>query len=214
MTVGRLIALEGGEGSGKTTVWKRLKKDLMRSGRFLFCREPGGTEFGEEIRDILFSRQYDMLPETEFMLFMVSRLELFNKVIRPALARGRHVVTDRLDASTFVYQIYAHGLREFEELFRVVQRRYLKPIGDEDWLCPHYILLDLDPEIGLKRRQTAGDTNRFDEKEIKFHHTVRSGYKHFVARERDHTIIDASLSPDEVFKSALDVVLKLTEEGV
>src|SRR3989344_892576 len=124
MESGRVIALEGGEGAGKTTIWNVLEQLAKGNGSFTFCREPGGTTFGEKVRQVIFAVDEEILPETEMMLFMASRLELFKRVVRPALRLGRHVVTDRLDASTYVYQIYAPRRLWLEALFFFLPRGF------------------------------------------------------------------------------------------
>jgi len=211
MESGRVIALEGGEGAGKTTIWNVLEQLAKGNGSFTFCREPGGTTFGEKVRQVIFAVDEEILPETEMMLFMASRLELFKRVVRPALRLGRHVVTDRLDASTYVYQIYAPRRLWLEPVFRSLQRVYLSPpTSDSDWIRPVYILLDIDPVVGLARAKSRKVGNKFDDRPVAYHQMVREGYNHYIKGEKYHAVIDASLPLDEIVEKVRKVIWEFT----
>lgn len=110
---GRLIVLEGGEGSGKTTQLRRLSSRLeARAVTHVCLREPGGTALGTEVRRLLLDRASDIDPRAEALLFMASRAQIVDREIRPALARGDVVLLDRFFLSTYAYQIGGHGLPE------------------------------------------------------------------------------------------------------
>jgi dTMP kinase len=112
---GRLIVLEGGEGSGKSTQVRRLSSALeLRGIGHVALREPGGTPLGTEVRRLLLDRASDIDPRAEALLFMASRAQLVQREIRPALAGGKIVLLDRFFLSTYAYQIAGHGLPEDE----------------------------------------------------------------------------------------------------
>ncbi len=205
MPIGKLICLEGGEGAGKTTVFARLKGHLPES-QYAFFREPGGTLFGEELRSVIFAYP-NISSEAQLLLFMASRLHIFQTEIRPALGRGVHVVTDRMDASTFAYQVFGTP-GGIEAVFNELRRIYLAPIGDSDWLKPVYLFLDTPPEIGLARaRERAGNT--YDAKSLEYHTRVYEGYKHFIPLH-EHRVVDATRDPDLVFEDVLAHVRSIT----
>ena len=105
------IAFEGVDGAGKSTQVRLLAEHLEGQGReVLLCREPGGTELGEELRRILLVTGGEMDPEVEVLLFMAARAQLCNKVIRPALEAGKVVISDRFLWSSVVYQGIVGGL--------------------------------------------------------------------------------------------------------
>ncbi|MDQ7037962.1 MAG: dTMP kinase [Aquificota bacterium] len=188
-----LITFEGIDGSGKTTQANRLKDYLESRGlKVHLFREPGGTGAGERIRDILL--EYDLDPLTELFLFEASRVELL-RVIREALSRGEVVVLDRFTDSTLAYQGYGRGLN----LDLVKRLNSLATQGTEAEIT---FLLDLDPEIALRR---AGRKSRFDDPE--FLRKVREGYLE-IARSCPHRVVvlDASLPEEEVFLKIKDRV--------
>jgi dTMP kinase len=212
MPIGKLIALEGGDGSGKRTVSQRLKDAVDHTEQFYFVREPGGTRLGDKIRSVLLDTEVTTVPVEELLLFMASRLALFREVVRPKLLQGIHVVTDRLDASSYAYQLYARDELGLEDMFRHIRRRYVLPLdpGVTDWLHPYYIFLDLPPEVGLKRKCQVGLQNHFDTRELEFHQKVREGYLHFVRGERHYKVIDASRSLDDVYEEVRVSISQIT----
>src|SRR5215212_10262274 len=110
-----LIVLEGPEAVGKSTQLRRLVEWLRRSGiDVLSLREPGGTPLGDEIRRLVLDTDWLLAARTEALLFMASRAELVEQVIRPALAAKRIVILDRFFLSTYAYQIFGRGLPEEE----------------------------------------------------------------------------------------------------
>jgi dTMP kinase len=114
-TGGRLIVFEGGEGSGKSTQLRLLADALASAGIAHRClREPGGTALGTEVRRLLLEREWEMDARAEALLFMASRAQLVAHELRPALARGEHVLLDRFFLSTYAYQIGGRGLPEAE----------------------------------------------------------------------------------------------------
>lgn len=168
MPRGRLIAISGGEGSGKTSVVAALKN---YEPDFVYTREPGGTPVGVAIREILLNRTtLNPRPETELLLFSADRAEHVATVVRPALARDATVVTDRYWPDTFAYQWWASLQREDPRPFLDLMDRFEFPRPDL------WIWLDVDPSVGLTRRRGAGDVNRIDAKALAFHARVREGF--------------------------------------
>ena len=204
------ITLEGTEGSGKSTVLNRLKDWLMEQGHgVVLTREPGGSRLGRTLRSILLDiSNKDLTGEAELFLYLADRAQHVRQVIKPALDEGMLVLCDRYADSTVVYQGYGRGLDpKLLHRFNEVAVQGLWP--------DLTLLLDIDPEIGLKRAmsrnlaegicQTEG---RFEAESLLFHHRIRDGYLAWGAVNRHRfAVIDASLSPDEVFEQVKTAVL-------
>ena len=108
---GFLICVEGIDGSGKSLFAKALNQELINHGHAtLLTREPGGTQLGERIRELLFDKQTPPCPKAEYLLFAASRAQHFQHLIAPALAEGKIVISDRMADSSLVYQGYVRGL--------------------------------------------------------------------------------------------------------
>ena len=198
------ITLEGPEGSGKTSQVPQLAKYLRDLGwDVLTTREPGGTDIGDQIRQVLVSMENKALhPRTEILLFLAARAQLVEQVIKPALAEGKVVLCDRYADSTLAYQGYGHGL-DLPALRSMLQFA-------TDGLKPDLtILLDLPVEVGLSRKKKEDEWNRLDAYEVKFHERVREGY-HILAGEEPARwkTIDAS-QPREVVQENLRAVVLL-----
>lgn len=198
------ITFEGSEGSGKTSQIPALVEYLRQRGlNVLTTREPGGTAIGDQIRDILNDLDNtEMQPRTEVLLFQASRSQLVDQVIRPTLARGEIVLSDRYADSTLAYQGYGHQL-DLDLVRSIVQFATggLKP--------DLTLFLDVDVEQGLRRRAAGGDWNRLDDYELEFYQRVRQGYLEMVRAEPERWIvIDASGPFDEVQESIRSVILK------
>lgn len=188
------ITLEGPEGSGKTTQLPKLADYLRKSGfDVLTTREPGGTPISEQIRTVLHNLENkEMNPRTEILLFQASRAQLVEQVIRPHLAKGGIVVSDRYADSTLAYQGYGHQI-DIEPL------RVLVTFATGGLKPDLTILLDVDVEIGLRRKELKGEWNRLDAYNLEFHRRVRQGYLQLVRTEPQRwEVIDASQPPIQV----------------
>ncbi|MFO7963805.1 MAG: dTMP kinase [Desulfobacterales bacterium] len=207
------ITLEGIEGSGKSTLMKRMVDYFTREGRTcITTREPGGTAIGRKIRSILLDAEnHQMDPMTELLLYMADRAQHVREIISPALKSGKTVVCDRFFDATLAYQGHARGLDM--NLIAALHHVIL-----EDRKPDITFLLDLPPKIGLERAWHAvhsgdrpdGET-RFEKEKIDFHQCVREGYLTLSAAEpRRFRIIDASQNEDGVWNEILKVLATCT----
>lgn len=188
MTTGYFIALEGADGSGKTTQSRLLEKALTADGYdVLVTREPGGTRLGERIRELLLGVDgCAMLATTEALLFAAARAQHVHEVIKPALETGMIVICDRFVDSSFAYQGGGRGL-DMEPL-RVIQSFAISGVEPD-----LRILLDVPVEVGLRRRSRGVEpTNHLDEAGAAFHERVRAMYQDLIeARPADWLVADA-----------------------
>ncbi len=175
---GILIAFEGGEGAGKSTQASLLQETLRQRGYSpVLLREPGSTPLGEYLREYLIAGR-PLTPTAELLLFEAARAELMENRIRPELAAGSVVISDRFAGSTVAYQGYGR-------LLDLEQIRWLNDFATGLRYPDLTLLLDIDPAIGLNRihgRQLSfglldNDPNRFEDADIAFHHAVRRGFQ-------------------------------------
>lgn len=198
---GRLITLEGGEGAGKSTAMAHLAARIAARGvELVQVREPGGTATGEAIRKVLLDPAHaGLCAETELLLMFASRAQLVRETIRPALARGAVVLSDRFTDASFAYQGGGRGI----DAGRIAEL--------ERWACgikPDLsLLLDLPIDQGLARARGRGPADRIENESDGFFERVRSAYRRRVAEEPARwRVIDAS-QPVEQVRAALDAAL-------
>jgi dTMP kinase len=198
------ITLEGPEGSGKTSHVKPLADWLTAQGRRAYVtREPGGTEIGEQIRAVIHDlNNTEMNPRTETLLYQAARAQVVEQVIRPKLAEGYVVLCDRYADSTIAYQGYGHQ-QNLEEVRALVKYA-------TGGLVPNLtILLDVDVELGLKRKTKNGEWNRLDAYTVEFHQRVRAGYLEMVKQEpKRWVIVDASETWERVQEELRRAILE------
>jgi len=175
----KFIAIEGGEGSGKSTMLAALKEEL--GDRAVFTREPGGSPYGEEIRKVIFGSEHSKTasPATALALMFAARFDHLKNVIAPAISGDKHVISDRFDASSYAYNVHAQSYGDLENLFWHLR--------DELIRTPDlYVWLDVDPAIGLERargrNEKAKGGNHLDYMTLEFHRSVRAGYERFFDR--------------------------------
>ncbi len=201
---GRFIVVEGIDGSGKSTMAARVARELARRGRrVLRTREPGGTPIGERVRALLLDpKNGEMVPLAELFLYMASRAQLVDQVIRPALGKGTDVVCDRYYYSTAAYQGSAGGVG-MDAVVQVAEgiARFERP----DLVA----LLDLPPAVARRR---AGDRrDRVERKGQAYPERVRRGFLALARRDRRRfRVIEASRPEEELFRElrkAVDRVL-------
>ncbi len=197
------ITLEGPEGSGKTSHIKPLAEWLTVQGHKVFAtREPGSTDIGEQIRAVIHDlKNTEMHPRTETLLYQAARAQIVEQVIRPKLAEGTIVISDRYYDSTIAYQGYGHQQN-------LDQVRALVKYATGGLTPDLTILLDIDVELGLKRKtQNASEWNRLDAYDLDFHRRVRAGYLEMVKQEpKRWVVVDTSQSWDEVQEKLKKVI--------
>lgn len=191
MTQAYYIALDGLDGSGKSSQLKLLARALAAAGApCVAIREPGGTEVGIKIREILLTGAADKLDSVgEALLFSADRRQTMLTVTKPALAAGTWVLSDRSFLTTTVFQGYGRGLPL--ELLETLHR-----IAVED-VRPHVqVILDLPVEVGLSRKgvqiEAGLDESRFESLGLAFHQRVREGYHAEAAKDGHIVIVDAN----------------------
>lgn len=192
--------LEGGVGCGKTTQFERLKKHFPN---WKFYREPGGTAFGEKVRDAVQGlHKYKVNPHASVLAYSSCRANLIREIIAPLLKKGKTVVLDRYWFSTYAYQ-GSDGISE-----KVVHDLNEIATGG---LMPDLVLhYDLDPKIGMQRKAGQKDIDRYDAKDIKFHKKVRKKYRQLSKKyAKIWRVIDGLKSIDEVFEDSLEELKKL-----
>jgi dTMP kinase len=196
------ITLEGPEGSGKTSHMPYLVEYLREQGYSVFpTREPGGTIIGEQIREVIHDlKNVEMHPRTETLLYQAARSQIVEQVIRPRLAAGEVVLSDRYSDSTIAYQGYGHQ-QDLEQIRALV----MYATGG---LTPDLtILLDLDVEVGLGRKKNENEWNRLDAYTVEFHRRVRAGYLQLVEQQPGRWVkIDAGKSWKEVQEQLRGVI--------
>lgn len=191
------ITLEGGDGSGKTTQANLLATWLEDAGRTVVrTREPGGSEVGQLIRDIVLHHRGDIAPRAEALLYAADRAHHVATVVRPALARGEVVLQDRYLDSSVAYQGAGRVLDGAEV-------RGLSLWAAEGALPDLTVLLDLAPEAARVRLDSADKPfDRLEAEKNEFHARVRDAYLALAAAEPERfLVLDASASPDELAES-------------
>lgn len=198
------ITLEGPEGSGKTSHIPYLVAYLREKGHVVFpTREPGGTSIGEQIREVIHDlKNVEMHPRTETLLYQAARAQIVEQVIKPRLADGEIVISDRYYDSTIAYQGHGHQ-QDLEQVRQLVKYATGGLIPDLT------VLLDVDVEEGLKRKKKDNEWNRLDAYTVEFHQRVRAGYLEMVKQEPNRwVVVDAGQKWDSV----QDVLRRVVEE--
>lgn len=173
---GRLIAFEGGDASGKTTQARRVANRLEA----LFTREPGGTALGEQLRSLVLSPERPVDLRAEALVIAAARAQHVAEVIRPELAAGRDVVTDRFTASSLVYQGHGSGL-DVEEVAAL-------SAFATGGLQPDLVVL-IDVPVDLARNRLTGSPDRFEAEDEAFHRRVREGYLALAAADPERWVV-------------------------
>lgn len=205
MTRGIFITLEGGDGSGKTTQAERLERWLGERGRTVVrTREPGGTDVGVEVREIVLHHRGDIAPRAEALLYAADRAHHVATVVRPALERGDVVIQDRYVDSSVAYQ--GAG--------RVLDPREVRGLSNwaTEGLMPDLtLLLDLPPEVARERLDVA--RTRYDRLEAEaatFHDRVRAAYLEIAESDPARiAVVDATRPVDDIAAEVRKLVERL-----
>ena len=203
-----LIVFEGPEGAGKSTQLRLMSEWLVARGHDVVAmREPGGTVLGDEIRRILLDPESDIVPPAEALLFMASRAQLVERVLRPAMSKGSIVLVDRFFLSTYAYQGAGRGISVTD----LVAANKMATAG----LMPDLtVLLDLPSDEGLARIARRGGHDRIERATNAFHLRVAAEFRRFTTAEwqRQHpecgpiAVVDARGSEGEVFARVHEVL--------
>lgn len=195
------IVFEGLDGSGKTTLMKKLSGVLDQSSTpYIMTREPGGTDLGDELRDIILRKGGDTpCPRTELLLYEAVRAQHVEKRIKPALQNNQWVLCDRYTASSMAFQSGGRNINSS-------QVEWLNSFATDD-LKPHlFVLLDLTVDESEKRRigrqlETHTEADRLESEKKDFHERTRQGYLTESKKEPSRwLVLDASKTPDELFE--------------
>lgn len=198
---GLLVSIEGGEGAGKSSVREAVAQRLVARGyEVVQTREPGGTPAGEAIRALLLDPASHLVAEAELLLMFASRAQLVCQVVKPALARGAAVISDRFTDASFAYQGGGRGLEtgHIAELERWV-------VGIRPDLT---LLLDVGVEVGLARARSRGaEPDRIEREQVEFFERVRAAYLARAAAEPGRfLVIDAAAAAADVVASVLSAL--------
>ncbi|AIY07009.1 thymidylate kinase [Planococcus sp. PAMC 21323] len=205
-----LINLEGGEGSGKSTVLKMLAEALTEKGYSVVCtREPGGIDIAEQIREVILNRENTAMDaRTEALLYAAARRQHLVEKIIPALEAGSIVLCDRYIDSSLAYQGYARGLG-MDEIFAI------NKFAIDEYMPDLTLYFDVNPKVGLARieKDAGREVNRLDVESMKFHYKVREGYLLLLSQNPERIrLVNAENELPVVFTDALETAIRFIEE--
>ncbi len=206
------LSIEGGDGAGKSTQAELLLIRFKTSGvDALLVHEPGGTDFGEQVRRLV-KGDVERSPMSELFLFEAARAQLVQDVIRPALEAGRVVVTDRYTDSSLAYQGSGRGLD-------LAEVRALNHAATGGLMPDATVLLDISPDLALARIDGSDGGNgrpddpeqaRFEREPIEFHRRVSEGFRALASEEPGRWfVVDASAEPDRIADKVWAIVSNL-----
>lgn len=198
MKRGLFIVIDGLGGTGKSTQMELLKAKLPKA---VFTKEPGGAPGAEKIRGLLKESVASPDPLTDFFLFWAARAEHMAALVKPALQKGRVVICDRFDSSTYSMQIRGDQRPDLEKFFWTCRKETLG-----EFVPDLYIILDTASGIAKNRRigRKQGE-DRFDERGGGYQNRVRNGFKEFAKKMKGH-VIDATQGPDDIHEQIWKIV--------
>jgi dTMP kinase len=203
MKKGAFIVIDGIDSSGKSTQMQMLKKRLGKNAVFTY--DPGGTETGIALRKMLLVRKQKPSPLTIFYMFLAARASIVQEVIEPALKKGKTVVCDRFDTSTYTYQIKAGKHSEWTKAFESFSEATGGVRPDA------YIILDLDPAEARRRIVKDGVSDVYEAKPLSFYREIRKGMIEFKPRRSKKYVVDASGSREDVHDRIWQIVSRLVK---
>lgn len=205
MKSGKFLTLEGTEGVGKSTNLAFVRDWLeSRNIEVVVTREPGGTPLAEEIRGLLLAKRDEPVDQTaELLLVFAARAQHLAQLIKPALARGAWVLSDRFTDATFAYQGGGRGLSK-----AVI--RQLETLVQGDLRPDLTLILDIDVKLGLSRASQRGELDRFESETLEFFERVRAAYKERAsANPKGYAIVDAGQTLEKVQQDIDQVLSRL-----
>ena len=204
------VTIEGPEGSGKTTIGKKIVEKLIEDGyEVIYTREPGGIEIAEQIRNVILDvKNTNMDPRTEALLYAASRRQHLIEKIVPAIKDNKIIICDRFVDSSLAYQGHARKLG-IDNVYEINKFAI-------DTLMPDLTLLfDIDPKVGLDRinANKLREVNRLDLEQLEFHTLVREGFLIIQEREPNRVKkVNANQTIDEVFFDAYSLIKEAIKE--
>ena len=201
---GILITFEGIDGSGKSTQIRRLKNFLKKNNikNFIFTREPGGSELGKKVKNLLINKNNSIISkEAQILLLLAARYEHYKKLILPLLKKNKIVISDRFQDSTFAYQ--CENNKDLQDL--LINFNHLLFKGFKPDLT---FLLDINPNVSLKRISKRKTNNAFDKKALSFYKKVRSSYLKLANKNNRVKVINAEANQSEVFNKIINTIFK------
>ena len=201
---GIFIVLEGPDGSGKSTMAKKIGEYFAEKGREIeFTREPGGTKISEKIRElILDNNNTEMNHRTEALLYAAARAQLVTEKIIPWLEQGKIVISERFVYSSLVYQGIGRGLG-------VEEVKSINNFATAKLLPDMVLFLDVNPEKGLKRKLNIDGGDRLENESIGFHKQVYDGYKELTRICPEIKTINAERTIDEIFNDIKNIIISI-----
>lgn len=205
---GKLIVFEGPDGSGKTTILKKVNEKLNKEGyKLKLVREPGGTDISEKIRDIIIDNDnINMAAKTESLLFAASRAQLVEEKIRPALNSGEIILCDRFVLSSLLYQGVGRGLG-------IDEVKAINDFATGDIKPDLTIFFNIDYKTALVRKRANFSADRLENEDFDFHKKIFDAYLDIADRYKDQIKqVDATRSIDEVSADVLKIIKDLLED--
>ena len=204
MEKGLFITLEGADGSGKTTQLNKIVEYFnAKKISYIITREPGSTELGKKVREILLNHDGVVDSTCEMFLYLADRAQHITTVVNPSLAEGKIVLCDRHTDSTVAYQGYARGL----DIERI---NYLNNIATQGRKPDLTLLFDVETSVAMTRVGNRAEKDRLESEGAAFHSKVREGYLKIAEQEPERVkVINSNLSVEDVWAQVFEILEKL-----